>query len=192
VPRRFCGWNNRFDDPQREYRTIYCAKEKKTALREVLADLRPNTRAIADFEALYGSSRPLRAGKVTGAWRNAHALAPAAPDLQGHLVDLDEVEIRRELEWMYAGLLAERRMPHLDIGEVRSRDRVVTQAVGRALYDRGAAGVRFRSNLDDRGCTALFEGRGRLIRAGEPIPMTGDVPELLEVCAEWSLTLAGT
>ena len=69
--------------------------------------------------------------------------------------------------------------------------RPVTQAISRSLYDEGAAGVRFRSNLDDQPCTALFEGRGRLEPAGAPIPLTRDVPELLQVCAEYSLVLRG-
>ncbi len=80
-------------------------------------------------------------------------------------------------------------MRHLDISEVRSRTRPLTQAISRALYEEGAAGIGFRSNLDDRPCTVLFEGRARLAPAGAAIRLTQDVPELLQVCAEYSLVL---
>ena len=82
-------------------------------------------------------------------------------------------------------------MEHLNISEVRSRTRPVTQAISRTLYEDGAAGVRFRSNLDDHPCTALFEGRSHLEPTGVPIVLTRDVPELLRVCAEYSWCSAG-
>lgn len=190
MPRALCGWNNRFDDPLREYRTLYAADERLTALREVLADLRPNARAIADFRALFGEGAALPAGLVTWPWRKGHALAEGvvAPG-RARLVDLDDVTVRRDLERDHAALLAEHGMSHLDIAEIRSRARPVTQGISRALYERGAAGVRFRSNVDDRPCLALFEGRARLDARGRPLPLTGDLPELLQVCDEFGLTL---
>ena len=50
---------------------------------------------------------------------------------------------------------------------MRSRDRIVTQAMSRALYERRYAGVRFGSNLDDRPCYALFERRAELKADGD-------------------------
>ncbi|MCI0549173.1 MAG: RES domain-containing protein [Candidatus Rokubacteria bacterium] len=190
VPRELSSWHHRFDDPRREYRTLYCADEKLTCLREVLADLRPNAKALAEFASLFGDASLIPAGEISRAWRRQHALAPASIALVGGaLVDLDDVPSRERLARRHARLLARHGMRHLDISEVRSRQRPVTQAISRTLYDEGAAGVRFRSNLDDRPCTALFEGRGRLEPAGTPIPLTRDLPELLQVCAEYSLTL---
>src|SRR2546427_8415790 len=80
-------------------------------------------------------------------------------------------------------------MPHLDISQVRSRDRVVTQTISRALFEEGAAGIRFRSNLDDGPCAALFEGRARLEPRGEPVSLTEDVEELLQVARGYGLVL---
>ena len=190
MPREHCSWHHRFDDPRRAYRTLYCADAKLTCLREVLADLRPNTRALAEFAHLFGDATAIPAGEISRAWRERHALAPASiARPRGPVVDLDDVPLRARLSRRHAALLAAHGMPHLDISEVRSRTRAVTQAVSRSLYEDGAAGVRFRSNLDDQPCTALFEGRARLAPAGAPIPLTRDVPELLQVCAEYALVL---
>jgi RES domain len=38
-------FSHRFDDIHRRFRTLYCAENPETALREVLADLRPNLAA---------------------------------------------------------------------------------------------------------------------------------------------------
>lgn len=80
-------------------------------------------------------------------------------------------------------------MEHLDIGEVRSRDRIVTQTLGRDLHDRGHAGVVFGSHLDDRPCLALFEGRGRLRARGPAQELAPDHAVLRGVCAEFGLRL---
>lgn len=58
-------------------------------------------------------------------------------------------------------------MEHLDISEVRSRDRIVTQTLGRFVFERDAAGVLYRSNLDDLPRVALFEQRAALTADGE-------------------------
>ncbi|MBV9279481.1 MAG: RES domain-containing protein [Chloroflexi bacterium] len=44
LPRNLASWQNRFDDVHRRFRTLYVAHEPVTCLREVLADLRPNTK----------------------------------------------------------------------------------------------------------------------------------------------------
>jgi hypothetical protein len=72
---------------------------------------------------------------------------------------------------------------------VRSRDRIVTQAMSRALYERRYAGVRFGSNLDDEPCYALFEGRAELEPDGESLELTPDLEPLRQVCDEFGLRL---
>ena len=190
MPRGLSSWQHRFDDPRREYRTLYCADRRITCLREVLADLRPSTEALQDFARLFGDRRAIPAGVVSAEWRQAHVLAPAMiAGADGALVDLDDLAVRRRLERRHAALLAAHAMPHLDISQVRSRDRVVTQTISRALFEEGAAGIRFRSNLDDGPCAALFEGRAWLEPRDKPTPLTEDVEELLQVCEEYGLVL---
>lgn len=189
VPRHLCSWRHRWDDPEREYRTIYCAEAVLTCLREVLADLRPNAKAIAELKELFGEETPaLRGvGEVAAEWRDAHLLCPALALSDHEFCDVDaEVELRNEL----ALLLAIHDMDHLDISQVRSRDRIVTQTVGRTLYERDRAGVRFGSNLDDRPCYALFEGRAELAPNGDALELTPDLEPLRQVCDEFGLRMA--
>jgi RES domain len=159
----------------------------------VLADLRPNTAMLAELEELFGPDAAVSAaaGAVSQEWRAARVLAPATLGLDGALTDVDDPAARTALERAHAALLAEHGMAHLDISEVRSRTRVVTQHIGRALYEAGAAGVRFGSNLDDRPCFAVFEARGRLVAvpAEPPLRLTTDLAILVQVCAEYGLHL---
>jgi len=82
VPRRYCGWQHRFDDPRREYRTLPCAEQAATCLREVLADLRPNARMRAEMAETVGPDRSVdsAAGLVSRELLAAHVLLPASID----------------------------------------------------------------------------------------------------------------
>ena len=195
VPYEYCSWQHRFDDPMREYRTIYGSEHQLTALREVLADLRPNAKARADF-AQFQLAQGVRVedlqvpGRaVTASWRRSHELAPARVEHEGELVDLDDPALRERLATRHATLLAEHGMAQLNIAEIRSKNRLVTQTIARDLYMRGAAGVLFRSNLDDGPCIALMEGRARFIADGAPLSLAEDLPELTRVCEEYNLVL---
>lgn len=193
MPYELCGWQHRWDDPRREYRTLYCADSALTCLREVLADLRPNAKAIAELKELFGDETlALKGvGEVASEWRDAHLLCPAIAVSEHAFCYLDaEVELRHELEHALAELLTEHGMEHMDVAQVRSTDRIVTQTVSRVLYERYYAGVRFGSNLDDEPCYALFEGRAELEPNGEPVDLTEELEALHRVCDEFGLRLA--
>ena len=191
--RELCSWNHRFDDSRRRFRTIYCAEDPRTSLREVLADFRPKLSAIRAFADAFGEDAldDLPSHPVTASWREQHVLAPAQARLDGPIVDLTELETRNELEKRHAALLAEDGLDHLDLHEITSRRRIITQTIAADLFDRcEAAAVRFPSRLDSKPALALFEGRGELVAAGEPIELTDPAPaSLVEVCDEWALTL---
>ena len=128
--------------------------------------------------------------EVAAEWRDAHLLCPAlAVSVYEFCHVDDEVELRVELEHELADLLVAQGMDHLDVAQVRSRDRIVTQTVGRELYERYYAGVRFGSNLDDRPCYALFEGRAELEADGDPLELTPALEPLRQVCDEFGLRL---
>ena len=191
-PRERCSWANRFDDSRRQFRTLYCSREKATALRETLADFRPNTKALAEFRDLAATDsgdsvfpRP----RVPIGWRRKRLLAPALVEYiaGGDLVDLNDLRVRADLERIHAGLLHRHGMDHLDISQIRSRDRDVTQEVARALFDLGAAGVAYGSNLDDLPCYALFEDRARLIPDGDPELLDPAHAEFMRICLEFGL-----
>jgi len=167
TPHHLCGWNHRFDDPRREYRTIYAADKKETCLREVLADLRPDKKAIADFKKLFGDD----------------------DSVAGKMADIESGPVLADLSDRLARELAARKLKRLDIARLRSQDRALTRAASRLLHDDGHGGIDFHSRLDKVPCHAVFEGRARLDQEGAAIPLSGRPPEFLAVCAEYSLKL---
>lgn len=191
MARALCSWQQRWDDPRREYRTLYCAQRPETCLVEVLADLRPNTRMLVDLADVMGETAELlqAAGVVEPSWRAVHALQSARPLLGGELADVEGLVLRRELERRHAALLAAHDMDHLNISEIRSQTRTVTQTIGRHLYEDGYAGVAFSSNLDGHRCFALFEGRAELQPDGEALAMSEDLAILRAVCSQLGLRL---
>jgi hypothetical protein len=192
VPHELCAWNHRFDDVHRRFRTVYVAELAETSLREVLADFRPKLSAIANFEAAMGdkAADDLPSAPITAAWREQHVLAQVSVALEGPICDLTDPDERQSVEERHAALLAEHQMEHLDLHEITTDRRVVTQTVAADLYDRGVAAIRFPSRLDGQACVALFEGRGELELAGAPVALTDPPPEeLLRVTGPWHLRL---
>lgn len=196
LPRELCSWEHRFDDPEHEYRTIYCAEKKVTALREVLAPLRPNLNVRAEFaqfqldQGIAPDDLFVPAREVTPAWRGKHVLVHARLQRNGPLADLDDVGLRSELERTHAELLLRHGLEHLDISELRSKIRPVTQAISRDLYEQGAAGLLFKSGIDDERCAVLFEDRGWFEETDDPwTELSEDLPELRQICEEFRLIL---
>ena len=198
VPTARRSWSHRFDDLHRRFGTLYCALLPETALREVLADLRPNAAAIARYIRIHGSDAAgdVPSAPVTAAWRQRHVLAPARLELDGPLVDLTDVVVRRELELHHAALIAEHGLAHLDLHEITSSRRSC-HADDRQRCPRPAPRrrdpVRVAAGRPGLPCYALFEGRARLRGDGEPVALTDPTPEPLQnVSAAWQLALEPT
>ncbi|MGH2783531.1 MAG: RES family NAD+ phosphorylase [Thermoleophilaceae bacterium] len=193
-PHQFLSWSGRFDDPRSSleptarFRTLYLGRRRTTALREALQDLRPDTRATADFKSLFGTTPP--AGIVTAQWRADRRIARARVEGPEHVfVDLEDLDVRRELEEQHASLLAAHGMRHLDISQLRSTQRVVTQTIALELYAAGTAGIAYRSTLDNERCLAVFEGRAALTPYGSPQTLEANDEDLLAVCKAWNLEI---
>jgi hypothetical protein len=173
---------------------MYCAEAAQTALREVLADLRPNAAVIAEHFARYGTAAAdsLPRTPITERWRQENMLVPCALVYEGRLLDLADPAERRVIEARHAQLLADHDMSHLDMHEITTRRRIVTQTIATDAYDNlGVAAIRFASSRDGQACVALFEGRAELEPEETPIALTDPAPDpLLEVAAGWGLQLA--
>lgn len=192
APWEICEWNHRFDDRRHRFRTVYVAELAETALRETLAAFRPKLSAIRHFQQEMGTDAALEPAPrpITAAWRREHVLAPAHLTLSGPICDLTDVSQRRTIEERHAQLLVEHGMRHLDLHEITTSRRIVTQTIATDLYDEGIAAIRFPSNLDGNPCVAMFEGRGELIQDGEIMALTDPPPKaLLRVAADWRLSL---
>jgi hypothetical protein len=114
--------------------------------------------------------------------------------LEGEMIDLTDPTVRADLEKRHASLLLKHGLAHLDLHEITARRRAVTQTIATDLFDRcGAGALRFPSRLDGRPALVVFEGRGELVAAREPIALTDPAPEmLLTVCHDWVLELEPT
>lgn len=197
-PRAVHEWSHRFDDLDRRWRTVYCAWTAETALREVLADVRPNAATIARFVERYGAeaAAELPAAAVTRRWRERNVLAPVRIELAdgARILDLTDVHVCRRLEAVHATLLVEHGMGRLDLHEITTRRRAVTRAIATHAYDEDGVGlIRYPSSIDLAAtpCYALIEGRARLSAAGDPVPLTDPPPVALEnVVAGWKMALA--
>ena len=192
VPSEICEWSHRFDDLRRRFRTVYVAELAETCLREVLADFRPNLSAIRRFQQEMGTEaeHELAAQPITAAWRREHILASLRLRLDGPICDLTDVPQRQKVEERHVDLLLEHDMRHLDLHEITTSRRIVTQAVAAGIYDDGAAAIRFPSSLDGNPCVAVFEGRGEFDPIDEAVPLTDPPPTaLLKVSVPWHLDL---
>jgi hypothetical protein len=192
VPSEICEWSHRFDDLRHRFRTVYVAELAETCLREVLADFRPKLSAIRRFLLEMGAeaAQELAAQPITAAWRREHILAPVRLRLDGPICDLTDVPQRQRIEERHVDLMLEHDMQHLDLHEITTSRRVVTQAIAGHVYDDGASAIRFPSCLDGNPCVAVFEGRGELELAGEILRLTDPPPTaLLKVVAPWHLDL---
>jgi RES domain len=183
---------DRFDDIHRRFRTLYCAELAETCLREVLADFRPNLGALRRHVETYGpeAAQDFAEFPITAQWRRLHVLVAATLRFDGVLVDLTDVPTRQRIENRHAELLVEHDLPHLDLHEITTGRRAVTQTIAADLYDQGASAVRFPSRLDGNACIAFFEGRGAISSAGDRIALTDPPPsQLANVATQWSLAL---
>lgn len=193
-PHHVLTWQGRFDDPRinidpsARFRTLYFARRRTTAFRETLQDLRPDTRTRADFRSLMGAEPP--PGVVTRQWRADRRVGRARINVAAsQIIDLEDLDLRRALEEEHAALLAAHGMPHLDITQLRSHQRVVTQTIALDLRAKGTAVIAYRSNLDGQQCVAVLEGPAAPKRWGQPQTIEADDADLIEVCRAWKLQI---
>jgi RES domain len=160
-------------------------------LREVLAPLAPNSKARANFQKVFGAKATMPATTVSWKWRQQRELARGQMEFTGTLINLDDPAVLTGLEQELVELLAKHNMQRLYISQIRSEQREVTQAIARLFFEAGAAGVVYGSNRDNLPCVALFEGRAVVRKVGLSIPLTENVPDLIQVCNEYGLVLQG-
>jgi RES domain len=171
---------------------MYLAELDVTCLREVLADFRPNLAARRRHIERYGpkAADDFAIAPITAKWRQEHVLVSATLELDGPMVDLINVKTRREIEDRHLALLVEHGLDHLDLREITTHRRPVTQTIAGDLFDRGAAALRFPSRLDGKACIALFEGRGAAVPAGNVVALTDPPPApLVTVTDQWKLAM---
>lgn len=156
-PHDHAGWAGRWDDPDRGFRTLYVAAEPLTAIREVLAPLRPDAAMVDAFGST--SREVLAARRVSLSDHDRSRRLASATVRFGALADVSTADGRTAVSARCADVLAAHGVAHLDDTDVTTRDRDFTRALTRRFFDDGLDGVRYASNIDGGECLALFGGR---------------------------------
>jgi RES domain len=188
---------NRWDDPDGETATLYCATTPLAAFLEVLAQLRSGGEGIvAEILQATGEDSPdprldpaLRAGVLPAEFLADRCLAKASAARGPLFIDMASPQTHN--------LLGER-LPHVlrylgahqfDRGVVMSQDRRVTRQIAgflreyadSDLRDQGpVAGLRYESRIAaEQTCWAIWQDRLQLSDE-QQCSITGEHPDLLE------------
>lgn len=180
---------NRFDVPGAG--VLYLASDAITCYYETLGRFRPSAALIAAL----GEEDPglLPAGTITQEWR-ARRLH-VTTELIGALpfIDIESPRTHVALTTELAPILDRLGIGHLDIGQVRGPNRLLTRAIAAwayaALDKRGArfGGIRYRSKMNGGECWAVFEGTEIRELTRHSIEPTN--ADLAHVATEWSLQI---
>lgn len=110
---------------------------------------------------------------IPAQWRVDRRIAKARIPLDDDgVVDLEDLTVRRMLEERHAPLLAAYGVRHLDISQLRSRQRIVTQTIGLELFAAGIGGT----------CSAPY-GRN------STQPSKADDEDLVTIARQWKLDI---
>jgi hypothetical protein len=171
-PRELYAFNHRFDDIHQRFRTLYCAEFPETCLREVLADFRPNLGAWQRHIDRYGpeAADDFVTQPVTAQWRAQHTLVPVEVHLAGPLVDLTDVPTRQQIEDRHLDLLLAYDLEHLDLHEITTRRRPVTQTIAADLFDRVSPQSAFRRGWTETRALRSLRAAAPWPRSARPLP----------------------
>ncbi|MGA7669674.1 MAG: RES family NAD+ phosphorylase [Nitrolancea sp.] len=179
APWEYCG-SNRFDDPQQEFRVIYCASERSAAFGETLARYRRSLSLLAllqevddDEESLEDALRGLldpsdeRCGVVPADWRFKRQIGTTVLDSTLRFAAISEPESVAYLRTVLAPAATMLSLADVDLGTIFSSNRGITQQCARHIYElhneHGTplfAGICYPSRINQYWtCWAIFHDR---------------------------------
>lgn len=181
TPWEFTG-RERFDDPQRRFRTRYTATQRLGCFLEALAPLRPSPGLIAAWRAVRGPAEPYPRPRIPVEWWVQRALGHLRVTEKVRLLDVRAIETCAVLRTELAEVLDVLGIPDLDPSTLRGPQRGLTQAIAMWAFERGFGGIAYRSRFDDGlaytlDCWALFEGTA-MEAQGQYEDITRDDPDL--------------
>ena len=186
--RQYIG-DGRFDDPARQFRTIYASQQRRSCFLEVLASFRPDPKLLARLQAVTDTDEPIYSPVVPSAWRRTRRVGRFRLAAAGPWLDLRAPETHQVLRQDLARLLVELGIPDFDVSAALGPSRALTQAISRWAYERSYQGIVYASRLDSGlNCWAIFEG-AVIDPSGPPEGITPDDPDLLAVAALFQLSV---
>jgi hypothetical protein len=179
----------RFDDPEREFRLLYTAAQRRGPFVETLAPFRPSLEILARMQRVASSEEPLPRTPVPAHWYRRHAVARLRLLPGQHWLDLRAPQTRETLRAELAATLLTLRLSDLDLSRVLGPGRTLTQTIARWAYEHGYAGLAYHSRLDHTlTLWAIFE-RAAFEPVGLPEPITPDDPDLVATARLFGLIL---
>lgn len=179
----------RYDDPQRSFRTLYLAEQRRGCFVELLAPFRPSLAALALVRRVAGSDEPLPSPKVPPDWYRKRAVGRLRLADGQRFLDLRQLETRESLRAQLAEMAGRLGLSDFDLSGALGPWRDLTQHVARWAYEQGYGGIAYHSRLDaELDCWALFEGTD-FEKIGEPEPILASDPDLREAAGVFGLTL---
>ena len=148
----------RFDDPQRRYRVLYAAEQRRVCFLETLARFRPSLELLAKLAAVSGTDEPMPTASVPADWHTKRCIGRLRLAPEQRWLDLRATDTHQALRAEFAELLVDFGITDLDVSAIRGPHRALTRAISRWAYDRGYHGLIYRSRFEDRSdCWAIFE-----------------------------------
>jgi RES domain len=181
---------HRWDAPNADFATLYCASNPLASFVETLAYYR---RADGFANALWQATdeddpdpeydfQDTGGGRVPSAYFE-RVLGRATLDSDRHFVDVDHPRTHAQLTAELPGLLAEHGYREFDRGVMMTQDRRITRQVADHLHQQagttGLSGIRYESRIQ-RGleCWALWDECAPELTNVEVDPLTPETPEI--------------
>jgi hypothetical protein len=191
---QFVG-GGRFDDPElhRAFRVLYAAEQRLAAFVETLQQWRPSIEALTALDSVIpepggGNPEEKGAGVIPADWHLKRGIATLRLQSGQRWLDLREHETREALRVSLAATLHVIGFEDFDLGDALSRNRRLTQAIGRFAFANGFHGIAYRSRFDGNfDCWAVFEGARS--EAVAHLPITKEDSDLREAARRFNLTI---
>jgi len=181
--------SGRFDDPEREFRVLYAAAQRRGAFAETPAQFRPSLEVLARLQRVASRAEPLSRTTVPEHWYQRRAVARLRLLPGQRWLDLRTPATREALRAELATMLLTLGLSDLDLSRVLGPRRTLTQAIARWAYERGYSGLAHHSRLDQTlSLWAIFEGSA-FEPVGLPEPITPDDPDLMSTARRYGLVL---
>jgi hypothetical protein len=176
----------RFDDPLAEYRVLY-AGQRRTCFLETLAWLRPSIETLAAMRAVTGTDEPVLSSPIPPDWYQKRAVAALLLRPGQRWLDVRATETHGALRVELADELAAWGLTDLDLGDMLSRNRRLTQRISRWAYEHDYRGIVYASRFNaGANLWAIFEG-AQFDAVGVPQPILPDDPDLIEAARLFGL-----
>ena len=183
-------FGHRWDDPQREFRSLYTASSLLGAFIETLQDLRPNLAFLAELANLElepGDELPSYRELDASYFDNLYACEIIVETQQAPFADVLDMALITATRDHFADLATRLAMRAIDASSMLGADREFTQAVAREIWLAGYAGITapsvlgyphtnwtaFEAGLE----TGVFRVELTLVRA---VPVTLDHAHLID------------